>query len=357
MERKIFGDLEFGNDPVIPKEPEVTQAEDALEKVEKILSDVSTGWKVQIQRIEPSWCKGILETIDVDDGNPVDIDYLVRTWGGEKLRLRVKDPNGIYRGGADVPLYSYEPLHFGRPKKHPAAIDETSSTPPNPLADIDSLLGIIERLKGSQQNQSTGLDLHGLAELLAFVRPAPNPQPMFSGIEQILQLSEAYKALRTTFGGEDDKQMNPDDLFGKVQGILESYSKLQEINKNSPKRPSIGPPRHSQQNPAILPGKAMNVQKQAPNVHPTLPNVQDSLNAESLSDLISSLAQQNPDLATDSLILALDKMPDDTREAVLGQVYDILDGEDETFDGETEKEQNLIHNATGENRPPESTGR
>lgn len=336
------------------KEPEMKAAEDSIERVEKILADVSTGYKVQVQRLSPGWCKGFLETIDVVDNQPVDMEYLIRTWGGECLRLRVKDPNGKYVGGADIPLYSYPPLKYGKPLKHPADIDEKEPIREvNPFGQMDQILSIFERLRKDpqpqpQQTQQQPLDFGAIGEILRLVMPQTHVNPL-SGIDQIVAAAEAFKTLRGVFGEEKSTNiLDQEDIWGKVQGLLETYAKIKGTD-NQKKVPRIGPPI---QNPRQIPPPQS---QETPQTGPQSGN--GKMTAGSLADLLSTLATQNADLASDALIIALDKMPENVRERVVDNLLSILDGDvDESFDDEDNLMQNSSYNATRADGPEKDSG-
>lgn len=98
-----------------------------LEELDEYLSGIEPGYTLVISRVEPGWCKGLLEEISVTQTSaPVDINYIITTWGGHKIRLRFRRPDGKWAKFRDVELYTFQPLIYGRPLER---------TLPNPHRD------------------------------------------------------------------------------------------------------------------------------------------------------------------------------------------------------------------------------
>lgn len=59
-----------------------------------MLSEMGGGIKLTIKRVEPRWCDGYLDTIEVDTDDVVSMEDLRETYGGRKLSVRVHDQGG-----------------------------------------------------------------------------------------------------------------------------------------------------------------------------------------------------------------------------------------------------------------------
>ena len=87
-----------------------------LESLDTFLAGLEPGYTLVISRVEPVRYKGLLEEIAVTEmSNPISINYLINKWGGHKLRLRFRRPNGKWAKHRDVDLYTFQPLIFGNP--------------------------------------------------------------------------------------------------------------------------------------------------------------------------------------------------------------------------------------------------
>lgn len=340
----------FGNEqnaaeeiPSPPKEPIMDAAEERLSKLEKLLRDVHPSWQIAIYRVQPGWCKGYLETIEIsEDGEPIDLDYLVRIWGGEKLRVRVKDQKNNYVGGCDIPLHSYEPKKWGKLLKAP--FDESAPRESaNALGSIESILSIVDRLKKN--------DLDPIVKLLlqqqqSAIQPAPN------GMQQLLESINVIRSLKGLFGdsGESARPADSSDMFGQINSLLQTYAQIK--GSADPKKATIVPPvgKLSPINPlAALPG-----------------NVKSAVSGgDNLVDKLSSLDVKG---FADNFVMAVGQMPQEKQQSVLTTIFEMLgfngstkgqsladdeDGEEyededgeEGFDDEEEEEQNN-ENATG----------
>lgn len=223
-----------------------------MQKLERILSDIAPGWQVDIQRIQPGWAKGHLESIDVQEGDePISMNYLTETWGGNVLRLRVKDNRRNYVGGCDVPLYSFPPKVWGKPLRSPMETQaEEKASPLNGLTQVETMLGLVERLKGKPDLTTAEM----LQLFLKMNRPAPQPDPM----AQILATVQAIKQMRGIFG--DDKpdpapsvaSGDGDNMIAQINSLLDTFLKI-KATAEPPKRLISGPSPGAVPNPAPSP--------------------------------------------------------------------------------------------------------
>lgn len=346
------------------KEKEIKEAEDRLERIQKILGSVQRGWSIALYRRAPGWAEGHLETKRIIGDEELDLDYIAQQWGGEIIQIKILDEHGKYIHSAEIPFRSFPPKSWGKELIHPnyrhiETEKKTDVAPPtrDPLSSIDTIVGIIERLKGKEerpQQRDYGIDM-GIIELLLRnqFQQQSSSSPL-GAVEQFISIAEAMQNLSGVFG-EKKPAMETDDLLGKVMGIIDRYSALKSTESSKPKVPRIGPPLQQTNLPAPNP----QLPKQPLPNFPIPGNGNGSLKAGDLADLLSTLAAQNPKLAAESVILALDKMPENAKEEVLNNFYEIMDEDDEFVDivDENEKKlQNLNHNATRQNGPENNSG-
>lgn len=93
------------------------EGDEQLERLDSTLKSLGSGTSILIKRLQPSWCAGVLEEHYLAD-DQLDLDYLIRTWGGKVLSLRIRNSGGRLLGSYTVPLNSYPPLLWGRPIKN-----------------------------------------------------------------------------------------------------------------------------------------------------------------------------------------------------------------------------------------------
>ena len=97
-----------------PKDPFSTKYLEKKE-LETILSEIPQDYSIQIYRMEPDWCKGLIGKLTIDSDTPIDLDYIARRYGGTKLQIRVVDGNGKWRTSkvveiSDVPKKDFNPV-------------------------------------------------------------------------------------------------------------------------------------------------------------------------------------------------------------------------------------------------------
>lgn len=306
------------------KEQELREAEDRLDRIKTILGSVQNGWSVALYRRSPGWAEGHLETKRiVGDGEALDLDYIAQQWGGEIIQIRIQDEHGKYVHSTEIPFRSYPPKTWGKELVHPNyrhLETEKKSEVRDPLSSLDGILGIIEKLKSSEP-KSQNLDMKILELLLRQqAQPMAQVSPL-AGLEQAIQMVTMMKELGSAFG-QVEKPTDENDMFGKIGGLLEIYSKIKGQEKPVPK---IAPPRPVP--PPIGPvGNPGSAQKPAPNV-------------------AEELATMDPESAAGAVLLALDRMPEDKRERALAVFFHHLgiEEEDEPVDTDPETVQNL-HN-------------
>jgi len=107
-----------------------------LDRLDTLFSSLSPGVTLLIQRIQPSWCKGVLEEITIGD-DEINLDYFIEQWGGHLLLVKVRGASGRIAGNYKIPLFSYPPMVYGKRLKYndksERFLDESETPTPNPV--------------------------------------------------------------------------------------------------------------------------------------------------------------------------------------------------------------------------------
>lgn len=344
----------------VPNDQERTH--DQTEKMQMALEGLRPGSHVIVTRLRPSWCKGWLEQVDYVDGEPIDMEYFARTWGGEVLRLQVRDERGKYVTQADVPMYSYPPRFRGQllegpkdepiPYKSQSTAHEHAAPPPapayyqsppppapNPLDSANSLAKLVQSLSESQQSQ--------LTNYLDFMQRTTQPQNQgFAGIEQIAALGKVYEQLRGVFGGQGGAAPPPvggdeDNFLGYLTDIVKTV--MAPKQQTPAVHPAGYPPPPPRQYPPVSGPQGQPLRRdppphEQPPLSPAVPMAKEKLGE--IAKMLSQLSDQD---AVDVVTGALGMMPEDKQgrviPAFMGQADALFGDEDEEeTEGEDEPE-------------------
>lgn len=84
-------------------------------KIDRFFSEFGPrpDFKVAIYRVEPKWCAGYIETVDVFEPNDVTLDDIRDSHGGGKFHLKIMDARCRYIENRTITI-SGEPLQHGR---------------------------------------------------------------------------------------------------------------------------------------------------------------------------------------------------------------------------------------------------
>lgn len=329
-ENKNKGVEMFDDSDIGPTKDEKTQA-----RLEHLLGNVERGWKISILRVDPSWCRGHLETKEIyDASDQIDIGYLIDNWGGHRLHVKIHDESSRWLGGGSVSLYSYPPKREGvllkRTDHYLPAQNELQGSPPlhyqqppaqnpAPQLDIRALLDIVAKQKGT--------DIGGLLKVLEFAQGRQQPPAQNSSItEQMLGMLSLFREMQSVFGGMGGNGKDSDDdsftpvIAEVVKGLVANQS------APPPSRGALSPP---QRRPARV----------SRNVRP--PNVTDRDDDEvepaeqtpqSIQDFANKLATLDPDDAVGVVMMAMDKMPPDKAQTAMTSFLSGMSGDDNLDD-------------------------
>lgn len=322
------------------------ETEGEADRVQSALAGLRPGYSVTVYRVRPSWCKGWLEKVDYVDGEAIDMEYLVKQWGGEVLRVRITDERGKYvQGGqADVPLYSYPPRFHGRilEAPHDEPIPYSKQSPedrfrqaqaqflpqaaPNPLDSAASLAALIKQLSESQQK--------GLTNYIDFLtRTAPQPAPQsFGGIEQVMQLARAWQQLQGIFGAAQAAQAAPapitsgDDFLPYLTDIIKTVLQ-KDPGRKGPAAPATSA--ISARSPVVAPRP-----RPIPMPQPAAP----APAPDKIGDIARTIAALDPEDAADAIAGAFGLMEESRRAIAIPRFMSIVSGEEEGEEDDDEEE-------------------
>lgn len=311
-------------------ESEKNEEIDPEKSINDFFAGITPGMTVMISRVEPHKYKGLLEKKTVTDvSEPIDLNYLINTWGGHVIRLQFRRPNGTWAKHVDVELYSYDPLVLGQPLKRTtisphlnlgeaaetALVQAQPSPPPPPQPQsnmMESLVPLMTALQTLRQ---------GEFELLSKLIPQPQySEPAQQPVSQLAELLGVLMKMQGFFGQNVAPQApalaeNEDQqVMGLLGKAIEAFGTIQKSGDSPRPRISHDP------------------KTQAPiqNIRP-LPTLEDQLEELDGSQLLSTFQR------------ALSKLPVDKQNAAMDSLLDGLEeagiiGGDENDDKSTEQD-------------------
>lgn len=211
-----------------PDEPE-------MEAIDEYLSGLEPGFKLVIRRLEPSWCKGFLEEIDITEASdPISLNYLINTWGGQRLMLKFRRPNGTWARYKEVSLYTFEPLVWGQPLKrdtpNPHKPSESSRdfvpsqtqalAPSQPIPPTSTKREMMELLQMLQAMRAA--DMQAMAAMMRPQQDYPDPYRMMQNAFGLFSQLQASKSPGQT--SEDD------EVIGLLGKLVDTFGQKKEEN-------------------------------------------------------------------------------------------------------------------------------
>ena len=324
-------------------EPERIE-EDRVLKLQTELAELGPGTQVIIERLRPSWCRGQLEKYTVGPEG-IDLDYLIRTWGGQLLSIKIVGHGNRIRGSHSVELYSYEPRRRGKLLHEPGyEVEDDEDTPqvvvnsasPAP-PDNQLMLGMVQLLNTQHQSQVDTLRTIIAAQIDAASRQSQQ-SPSALGFSEMIKMMGAFSKLRDMFQQDQPvSDIDPDDAFAQqMMGMLGTF--IQGRNENTGRAAIVGPserpPLPQQRLAPVAPLPAAQRPPAANVVHQ--PNV----------NLAQEIAALNPREAAAVLLDALAAMPADRKNqaiAAVWQEFEALQGYDPVDDEYEEDDQAAIN--------------
>lgn len=322
MEEKI----ERNNEIDVRTEPE-RAADRKIETLEMELANLQPGVQVILERLRPSWCKGQLEKITIGDEG-LDLDYLIRTWGGHLLSVKIVGTGGRIKGSHTVELYTFEPRRYGKTLRQPGMGDDEDETgivmqsaaPPtqNPFNSFETFKGMMEMM-----NQSRQSEIDTLRSILAIqlqqnqTAPAPSAVAAANPMSELLKAANYYKQLEGLFGPKEPvaaEDQFPGQIMEMAKMFFESRGQNPPAQLTDP-RPA---PKLSAVRPVSVPPPA------PPPVSATPKPAQNpsSMSGPPQNDVVSQLSGMDPNSAAETLILALNRMKPEQQDRTIEAFMD-----------------------------------
>jgi hypothetical protein len=220
--------------------------EEEIDNIDEYMSGIEPGYTVVINRVEPEWAKGCLEELSVSETKkPIDLKYLISTWGGYKLRLRFRDPQGRWVKHKDLELYSFPPLLYGQrihqAEKNPHLEEQNPPSqqmqpmmqqyypPRDDKQDILEMMALIQKMRSD--------DLQALGSLIKQQTPPPPPPPP-PPIDPFKMLTGAF-GLFTQFQQMKAPQTESDNdeilgFLGKAVDVFAANNRPQQETRITP---------------------------------------------------------------------------------------------------------------------------
>jgi hypothetical protein len=281
--------------------------------IEDFFDELRPGKRIRIWRLEPPWCAGFLETIDISENTAIDVDYLARRWGGKALRLKRIGHNSRFEAGSvDIPMRSYPPKVRGEIITEddvdgikPGGVPGVRKNAATPEASINEQ--IAAALSGVNRPEKTGSSVSEFAKLLQVVNTQqspilntlltkalqPEPVQPRSSIDELVEYAHKFETLRGLFGGGQGApapQNEETALLQTVGEIAKSlFNRPAQAQQFGSYDQQAGPHGH------VVAGNPQNVENQDP-------------------DMAELLARADPEDTLDIVLTAFGKMPQTSKE-------------------------------------------
>lgn len=307
------------------------QPSEEVDRLQSLFSLLQPGVTVLIERLQPSWCSGLLEEVHLDDS--IGLDYFIETWGGQILSVKVRGDKGRLHGCYKINLSSYPPLVYGRPiKKHDKSQafhdDENVPNPaPVPAAPVVVNNGFGEKIMGALPtvlplvfNYMKSLEDKRQADMQMMLQMVRSNQS--SGLSDITKIGSVMTQLNELFKSHSpaSAESSEMDIFPQAMEVL----KLALGNQNQQQQPRAKLTSPSA-GPISKPPNRSHVPSSPANVTPIRNDV---------SDLIS---QMEPSKAAEAVLAALDQMPPDKRDEAMQSFLFQMRNQDD-FDDDVEED-------------------
>lgn len=312
-----------------------------VDRLDDLLGILQPNTTIVIERLQPTWCCGFLEEVTLSE--QIGLEYFIENWGGHLLSVKVRGKRGRFSNGSyKVPLYTYPPLRWGEPlrlhnknerfkdddEKQMAGVAAPSApvvvNPSNPFEKLFSALPTVLPLLLEYWKNQEAKRQNELQMMMQMVRSNSG-----GGLSDITKVGAVMGQLQQMFqsqgngggggGGELDFLPHALDVLKMVMS-----PGAPAPGATAPGAPASGAPAPGA--PALRPPKKAS----PPGTVAQNANV-TQLESFRDRDLSDDLSQLDPNDCIDTVLDALDKMPDDKRGATIAnfiQVYqDDMKGE------------------------------
>lgn len=328
-------------DPIELPRRKLTNDERSQKRLERLMSNLERGWKITVYRVQPAWCRGHLQTIEIydpaEDVQMVDPDYLAQQWGGHKLHLRILDERGRWMSGGNISLFSYPPKVNGRVLDDPSAHRDGQYLPvptqnsPGTSMDITKLFEMIAKNKSSG-----GTDAATMIKLFELIQaqnrqsqPPPPAVDMANQMAAMLGVMERMQSVMSGFGSAAARESDPDNMLPMLADMFKQLM----VQKTNRRPVYISGPSGRQNQPEHPPILGASPVKSG--------NSNDSSD-DTLDDLASKLARLSANDAADVVTMALGSMPDSKRPEAMQRFLENMSDDDINIDNDNNSSNNIV---------------
>lgn len=197
--------------------------------LDKVLKEIGPGFRALIKRKEPSWCDGIVDTIELDPDEPLSMDKLRREYGGRKLQIIVHDANGDYVTSRtvkfpDPPRYEGREIHRDTGQQPQAQAQQS-----NALAEMTTIFKLMMDSQERQTNSMVNamdrrLDVLERGKPGTAITPSQKAEKPLSHVKESLATIKAIEDLKKEMGL--DKPDSPSAGESTVSRAVEQFTDL-----------------------------------------------------------------------------------------------------------------------------------
>jgi hypothetical protein len=286
-----------------------------LDRLDSLFSSLSPGVTLLIQRIQPSWCKGVLEEITIGD-DEINLDYFIEQWGGHLLLVKVRGASGRIAGNYKIPLFSYPPMVYGKRLKYndksERFLDESEIPTPNPVqsspvvvtqnSSLEKVFQALPAVLPLISEMMRSAEARRQADMAMMMQMAAQNNSGLSDITKIgsvmAQLSEMFKRNNEGGGGGSSDM----DFMAQALDTIKTVFANKTEKKSEPR--------------LIAPAKAR------PGAPPVAPPVKLTSNVtplkNSTDNIAKSISELDPRSISDTIIQAMAHMAPSKRNEAIG---------------------------------------
>ncbi|MCK4785558.1 MAG: hypothetical protein KAV87_17525 [Desulfobacteraceae bacterium] len=326
QDERIDGDHAPEDRDLLPKSAGEIERDDQIDKLDRFFGGLNPGVSVLIERVQPSWCSGLLEEIQVtDDG--LDLDYLIDTWGGHLLSLKMRGKAGKLVGGSyKVPLFTFPPLRFGellRPYDKGGRFsqsDDSQTTPPvvvNPPPGFDKILSAVPAIMPFVIKLMENAEARNQQNMAMMMQMMQANQNQGGGITDITKIGAMMGELNTIFrqnSGGGDQGGGEVDFMAHAMDVMKMFMD----NKSTPAQPQPQQPQPTQ-------ARLTSTSRRKPNAGGPPSMAKPQIPAATVTplnpsrDVAKQLAGMDPDDISGTLIDSISQMSPDKRDAAVSK--------------------------------------
>lgn len=282
-----------------------------MDRLDSFFSNLDPGVTLLIQRIQPSWCKGVLEEITVGD-DEINLDYFIENWGGHLLLVKVRGDRGRMKGNYKIPLFSYPPMVYGKRLKYndksERFLDESESPTPNPAqtspvvvtqnSGIEKIVQILPTVLPLVSEMMKANEARRQADMAMMLQMMKSQSG--NGLSDITKVGTVMSQLSEMFRNQSNDVSNSGDMdfMGNALEVIKTVFNKPEAN--------------TRQEHKLIPPKTSLV----PNGPPITPVT--SIKSAAPQSVAQTISNMDPKQAADTIIEAMLRMPSGKREEAIG---------------------------------------